>query len=486
VFEICCLLKLYERFMSFSLFTRKAVTCWCLVAASPLVVFAQTNLNPQGSEHAIAGILIGDQVHPCVAVNPAGGFLVWQDNAVTTNGLRIRAERLNGNFTSADGSNFAASAVAFKKSKTTGDQEKPWVALQPDGGAVIVWQGGKIGAQDIYARFVDANGLFLTKDVLVNARARGGKGGHHADPRVATLSGGNVVVVWSSFGQDGSLQGVFARLFTPTGSPLSAEFQVNQTYLNNQRNPAVAPLSGGGFVVVWISELQRSSASVDVYGRVFNSAGGAATGEFPINDLTNSFCANPTVSESPQGGFAVAWSQRDIVVRGTVSISFDPVGNYDPVVLDPFGSTSVAPVEKSTNSWDVFACIMQANGAPAVSPFRVNSYTVGDQFGPRLCTSGDRYLVVWTSLSQPDPVSGVIDPREGVFAQMFTGSGGLVVTNDVHVNTTTVKRQIQPVAAANGAGRCLVVWSSLVSDANSPGYGGFDLFAQQYLPSGGQ
>ena len=470
--------------MSLSLFDRKTVTCWCLAVASPLVVCGQTNLNPQGGEYAIAGIVAGDQVYPCAAVSPAGGYLVWQDNSVTTNGLRIRAERLNSSFASADGSNFVVSAVAYKKSKTTGDQEKPKVALLSDGGAVFVWQGGKQGAQDIYARFVDANGLFLTKDILVNTRARRGPN-NRTDPQVATLTGGNVVVVWSSYGQDGSMQGLFARLFSPSGSPLGAEFQVNQNSPNNQRSPAVAALANGGFAVIWISELQRTSASVDVYGRLFHSSGAAVADEFPVNSAENTFCANPSVSSSPQGGFAVAWSQKDIVVRATPSNPLDPTGiHYDPLTQP--GAPAFSAVVQSTNSWDVFACLLDANGASAVPPFRLNRYTYGDQFAPRISALGDRYLAVWTSLSQPDPDSGAVDPRQGVFGQMITGSGSLVAAADVHVNTTTTDRQIQPMVAADGAARFLVVWSSLVSDASSAGYGGFDLFAQQYLPAGGQ
>jgi hypothetical protein len=236
--------------------------------------------------------------------------------------------------------------------------------------------------------------------------------------------------------------------------------------------------------VVWISELQRTSAGVDVYGRIFNASGIAAGGEFAVNNAENSFCANPAVSGSPQGGFAVAWSQKDIVVRATPSNPYDPSGVHDPSAQA--GATAFASVERSTNNWDVFVVLLDANGAAAVPPFRLNSYTLGDQFAPRISALGDRYLAVWTSLSQPDPNTSVLDQREGVFGQVITGDGGLVAAADVHVNTTTVNRQILPAVTADGAGRWLVVWSSLVSDAGSAGFGGFDLFAQQYLPSGGQ
>lgn len=466
--------------MSFLLFTRKAVICWCLAAASPLVVLGQANLAPQGGESAIAGIFAGDQVRPGVAVNSGGGYLVWQDNSLTDNGLRIRAARLSSNLSSAAGSDFAVSAIAYKKSKTTGDQEKPQVALLPDGGAAIVWQGGKVGAQKIYARFLGADGLFLTKDVRVSSHTRN----NQMDAQVATLADGNVVVVWSSLGQDGSMQGVFARLLSPAGHPLGNEFQVNQYTLNNQRNPAVAALANGGFAVAWISELQRVSSTVDVYGRVFNAVGVPVVNEFLVSNNTNSFCANPSVAASPQGGFAVAWSQKEGVMQTEPSNPYDPTGRNDPSTIA--GITAFSPVVRSTNSWDVFACLMNATGGVATPAFRLNSHTFGHQYGPKITTLGSQYMAVWTSAGQPDPNSSLPDPWEGVFGQLIASNGTLVGSADVHINTTTVNRQIQPVAASDGASRFLVVWSSLVTDPNSAGYSTFDLFAQQYMPSGGQ
>ena len=40
---------------------------------------------------------------------------------------------------------------------------------------------------------------------------------------------GNFAVVWSSYGQDGSSNGVFGRLFDPNCISLGEEFQINAT-----------------------------------------------------------------------------------------------------------------------------------------------------------------------------------------------------------------------------------------------------------------
>src|SRR5687768_8177476 len=45
---------------------------------------------------------------------------------------------------------------------------------------------------------------------------------------VAVDHDGDFVVAWTSYGQDGSGGGIFARVFDRVGSPLTDEFQVNQ------------------------------------------------------------------------------------------------------------------------------------------------------------------------------------------------------------------------------------------------------------------
>jgi hypothetical protein len=443
-------LKEYEPIMSWSLFVRKAVICGVLaVAVHGFTVEAEV-LNPQ-SEYPIAGALPGDQNFPCAAITSAGGCLVWQDNSVSPLGLRVRSVRLDGNL-NASGVPFAVSSAA--SSKTAGDQEKPQAAALFGGGTVFVWQGGKVGAQQIYARFLGAGGTFLTSDIRVSKFTKF----NQINPAVVTLGDGSVIVVWSSFGQDGSRQGVFAQHFSAAGARLGTEFQVNQFTPNNQRTPAIAALANGNFVVVWISELERSTTSVDVYGRIFNSSGAAFTDEFPINSSTSNLCANPTVAGSANG-FAVAWSQQDTIPLAAGSVN-GPVGGT-PTVL-------------STNGWDIFGSCFDLNGTARTNvSTRLNTYTFGDQFAPKISALGANYLTVWTSLVQDGS-------WEGVFGRAFDEQGDFLGA-ELPVNVTTFSRQIQPTVAANGSDRFLAVWSSFVVGGRYE----FDLFARQFLqPTG--
>lgn len=434
--------------MSLSLPFRKLAICSCLLAASPFLR-AESNLNRNGSEYAVIGSISGDQVSPEIALSNEGlgGFLVWEDNSIITRGSRIKAQQLDAGF-NASAAPFTVSSAW--KSKATGDQEKPQVTMIPGGGAAIVWQGGKSGARRIYARFINAAGKLNRSDIRVSNRPKNDQ----IDPAVAALTDGTVVIVWSSFGQDGDRQGVFAQRFSSNGKKLGREFQVNEFVDNNQRTPVVAALTDGGFVAAWISESQRSLTSVDVIARLFQASGSPSGSEFFVNTTSSNLCANPSLTGSAQGGFAVLWGQNDSAVLSSGSVNGALV--------------SVPQTLRSTNNWDIYGRVFAPDGTATSDSFRVNSYSYGDQYSPRVIASGENYFGVWTSLGQDGS-------WEGVFGQVFSNTGALV-GELIPVNTTTLSRQIHPSVAADGEGSILTVWSSFNVGVTYD----FDLFAQKF------
>jgi hypothetical protein len=414
--------------MSMSLFARRALA-WCLAAAAPAVVLGQTNYVPNGMEYAIAGSLLQDQVHSQVSLKSSGGYLVWQDNITDGNGLGISALQLDSGFSGVL-SPFRVNFIG------AGDQENPQVAMLSNGGAVFTWQGGQQGFQHIYARFLASGNTWIGNDVLVNTFTNN----MQIEPVVAALPGGNVIVVWSSYGQvsSTSMADVYAQMLTSGGSKVGGEFLVNQFTSYNQRSPAVAALSGGGFVIVWISEQERFSnlsgpPSVDVYGRLYSASGAAIGNEFLVNTGTN-ICSGPTVAAGSDGGFMVAWAEKDVIVR--------------------------------TNSWDIFTRPFSSAGVGGAAR-RVNTFTFGDQYTPKITATGTDYLALWTSLGQDGS-------QEGVYGQFLHGDG-TSWGSEFRVNTTVINGQMQPCVASDGAGRFLAVWSSYVGGPQS-----FDLYAQRY------
>lgn len=427
--------------------TLKRIAAWCCGATISLALpaWGQNDFSPGGPDYLISGSLPGDQTFPHAAISPTGGWLVWQDNAVDGNGLGINAQRLNAQL--------MKSGPAFRVNvEGAGDQEKPQVALLNDGGAVFVWQGGATGFQRIYARFRAANGNFLTGDVLVNTYTNE----MQINPAVATLTDGSVLVVWASYGQDGSRQGVYGQRFSAAGAKLGGEFRVNQFTSNNQRTPSVAALNSGKFVVAWVSEMQRTSSSVDVYARLFavtNGVPAAIGNEFPVNPSMTNVCANPQVAGSPLGGFAVVWSQNDNQLR-TVGSSSET------------GTPNIPGSQRSLKSWDVFGRVFNADGSAVAAAVGLNTWTYGDQYAPAISAFGMNFLTAWISLGQDGS-------WEGIFGQFITGAGASTGV-EFRINSTPVSRQIDPSVCTDGVNRFLVNWSAFVADTS------FDLFARVY------
>jgi len=394
------------------------------VAMLPLWVMAQGDLVFQGGEFALTDPLPGDQVQPAVAVGPMGGYIVWEDEFTDGHGQGEGARGL-------DASLAGVLSTCRVNQTLAGDRNRPAVTALKDGGAVFAWQSGRASMQQVMARFLSPDGLWLTDELQVNTHTNTGK----QWPALACLADGTVVCVWASWNQEAGnrpMQGVFGRRFSPTGQPLTGEFAINLTTPYNQRTPAVAGLADGRFVVVWVSEQQRFENSVDVYARLFRSDGTPVSGEILVNADTN-VCANPQVAALPGGGFLVIWGQKDTLVR--------------------------------SNSWDIWGRAFDANGSGGAVR-RLNTHTFGDQFAPKIASARNQALVVWTSLEQDGS-------REGVFGRVLDASG-LPLGGEIQLNTTTRGQQIHPAVAGDGAGRLLVVWSSFTGVDH-----GFDLRAQR-------
>ncbi len=397
----------------------------CSLAGS--VVFwaeAQLAFPPQEGEYSLTRGLLGDQTAPALALGAAGGYVVWQDNATDGDGLGVSARAINSSFSPVVARSFRVNVNG------TGNQEHPKAVLLADGGAIFVWQGGALGQQDIYARVLSADGTFLTDDLLVNSYTQG----QQERPTATLLKNGNVLVVWSSYDQDGSMQGIYGQQLSARGELVGTEFRVNQYTPYNQRSTALATLDNGDVMVTWVSEQQRFELSADVYARRYDGNLNAKAGEFLVNSTTN-LCANPAISAAADGGFVVAWSQRRLSDIGA--------------------------------AWDVVARAYDSAGAKLGTEVRLNTYTLGPQYMPRLARLEGLVMAVWTSDYQDGS-------REGVYGR-FVKATGEAAGAEFRVNTTTVSRQIHPVIASDGGDRFLVTWSTFVGGAAS-----FELFAQRY------
>jgi hypothetical protein len=369
---------------------------------------------------------------------------------------------------------------------TTGNQLFPSVAADSSGNFVVVWtsdlqDGSSLG---VFGQRYASSGAPLGPEFRVNTFTTG----YQLGVSVAADSSGNFVVVWFSFGQDGSGHGVFGQRYASSGAPLGPEFRVNTYTTGNEFHQSVAADSAGNFVVVWDST-QQDGSQYGIFGQRYASSGATLGPEFRVNTYTTNSQAHPSIASDASGNFVVAWHSytQDGSIFGVFGQRYASSGAtlgpefrvntfttssqaHSSIASDSSGNFVVAwhSLTQDGFSEGIFAQRYASSGTPVGPEFRVNSYTTGFQGYPYVAADiSGNFIVVWESFSQDG--SGY-----GVFGQRYATSGA-PLGPEFRVNTYTPNGQFAPAVAADTAGNFVVVWASFQQDGSSYG-----VFGQRY------
>ncbi len=149
--------------------------------------------------------------------------------------------------------------------------------------------------------------------------------GDQSFSNVAADASGNYIAVWQSNGQDGDGAGVFGRRFNAAGSPLGDEFQVNVTTEGDQFVPRVASNPNGQFVVVWSGNGIGDAAGI--FARVYDPSGAPLTSEIRVNATVAGSQSRPDVEINSLGDFIVVWDGESTSdIEGISARRFSPLG----------------------------------------------------------------------------------------------------------------------------------------------------------------
>jgi hypothetical protein len=263
--------------------------------------------GPLGTEFRVNTNTTGGQFWPAVASDAAGNFVaVWgrsSPNPHLTDGVFGRHYASTG---APLGPEFRVNTYSPNAYST-----RQAVASDPSGNFVVVWTKHLLvyPGDGVFAQRFAASGIPQGSEFLVNAPPTSLPG--HSYPSVAADVAGNFVVVWTSyFGQDGSLTGIFGQRYGSSGAPLGPEFRVNTYTTGDQLRPSVAVESSGSFVVVWSSYEQDGSAQ-GVFGQRYDSGGAPLGPEFRVNTHTTLGQRAPSVAADALGNFVVVWQSQD-------------------------------------------------------------------------------------------------------------------------------------------------------------------------------
>ncbi|HEY0012777.1 MAG TPA: M10 family metallopeptidase C-terminal domain-containing protein [Allosphingosinicella sp.] len=214
---------------------------------------------------------------------------------------------------------------------------------------------------------------------------------------------------------------------------VGGETPVNTTTANVQNRPTVAPLAGGGYVVVWNSRYDDTRPfGIELRGQVFGADGERIGAEFPVGAGPAPHTAlNPTVAALPGGGFIVAWGK---------TYGGDP-----------------------DTGQDIAAQMYDAAGNEVGSRSEVASRSAFNALAPSVTMLADGgFVVAWYD----DDTSA--QPRARIVkAQLFDSSGAKVGAEFAPGGTTLFQGRADVAALAGGG--FVVTWSAVNADGDGAG-----------------
>ena len=363
---------------------------------------------------------------------------------------------------------------------TKNRQENVEVAVFPDGHFLAAWQSSHQdgSGNGIFFRLYNSDGKPATDEIQANTYTTG----HQEAPRIVPFADGRFTLIWHGEGQDGDGWGVFGRRFTAKGQRNSPLFTVNSHTKKSQQMARVAPLTDERFVVVWQSNRQDGDGE-GVFGQRFDAATKKLGPEFQVNSVTEGDQKYPGVAPLSNGGFAVVWEGEnpdgdswDVYLRRfgpdgkplaeeTMVNKYDRDGQRWPVVAS-------LPNDRLVVSWTsdgqdgsgrgVYGRLIDADGKPTGDEFTINTNSEADQTTSLVAAIGEAgFVCFWTSERQDGSAYGA-------FGQLYHADGTLWGP-EFQVNEFTEADQMPRAVAGFPDGRIIFVWDSDVQDGSGMG-----------------
>lgn len=288
-------------------------------------------------------------------------------------------------------------------------------------------------------------------------------------PQIGVSATGTFVMVWHSWGQDGSKAGIFARRYDSNGAALDpAEIQVNAYTTGSQEYPAVAVGPLGDFVVAWQGQ---GPGTGTLFGRRFGSSGVPLDpAEFQIDTNTARGSYYPAIAMDTSGTFTVVWQTFFDGDEHVFGRRFDSAGDaLEPVafqVSSP-GADNSYPAVGSDSSGD-FVVVWSSSGNysshilarrfdSAGSPLDAGDIQVESTYAGSFPTLGvapsGQFVVAW-----PGIVGGPSGDYYQIIARRFDSTGAPLDPEQFAVSVDTAPIHWSPSVGVGPAGNFVVAW----------------------------
>jgi len=365
------------------------------------------------------------------------------------------------------------------------DQCRPRIASLGGDRFVICWESLRQDGSGwgIFGQLFSASLGKIGNEFQANSYSNG----YQADPQIAPLSKGGYVICWDSEGQDGSGGGIFGQVYSASGEKLGSEFQANTSITDHQRFPSLVPLSGGNFVIWWVTE--QNFLTLGFFGQVFSPSGTKIGREFQIYPDSIAEVYQVQVIAAPLCGDAFV-----ICYQG-----FNP----NRSALETYGQLFSANGERvgkkfriNTNFYMVGQAVAPLLGVGFVTCWPDSGANgaglYGQVFSPNGEKEGNEFFVDWDQRGNIKEIATLVNgdfvvwrqanwgygSGAGVFGQVFSANGEKK-GNTFQVNSYTSRHQYFQQIAPLSDGGFIICWLSASQDRS-----GIGIYGQLFSSNG--
>jgi len=356
--------------------------------------------NPLGPGFKLNEVSSGRQLGPAVAARPDGGYwAAWAD--ARTADYDIYCQRLDRNGNKV--------GVGFRINDDHGSalQRCSSIGMDKRGFICVAWEDERNGPTDIYRCVTDATGNVLGANLRLNDDGPGG-----AEQYYAGVAGGNgrFLAAWTDLRTGSQSTDIYAQYMDADGMPVGGNFLVNSDGSGvSQWYPYPAMDSSNNAVILW---MDMRNGPYQMYCRRYDSGGNPLGPDFAVQDSSgDGYYGSAAMSRS--GRFVTAWmdyrsGQSDIYcqafradgsrIGSNIKANTDPPGKYHgypACAVDEQGRFVIAWEDTRDSQYDVYLQWFDSTGARLGENERVNDNpTEGASYSPSCAFGPDGRLAV--------------------------------------------------------------------------------------------
>jgi len=261
------------------------------------------NNQPVGDEFLINTTTQNSQTKPAATMNSDGSFVVTWESWFQIDSKDIYLQQFDS-----DGNKIGIETLV--NTTTNSGQGRPTIKHFNNGSFIVIWEswetlndGTSNPGYDLYGKIFAADGSLLKDEFLINTYTENFQ--WFAD--VETFDDMSFIVSWCSWDQDGHWGGVYLQKFGSLGEKIGTEVLVNSTTVNYQWLPKIRKTTENNFAVVW-SSWQQDGSREGVYLQVFDENLNKLSFETKVNDYSDNYQWEPDFISTDNNELLVTWS----------------------------------------------------------------------------------------------------------------------------------------------------------------------------------